>query len=130
LNIKNNAHFIGFVTTEELQNLYSSATAYIMPALNEDFGLCPAEALSCGTPVITWRDGSGPAEQVINTFNGYHAEPYNTLDMANKINLCIESRFKQTHRQDILDSAKRFSEEGQRSIFITAINNILQNQKI
>jgi len=131
LNIKDNVSFVGFVTTEELIHLYSSAEAYVFPTPQEDFGLCPAEALSCGTPVITWGDGSGPAEQVIDTVNGYHVKPYDIEDMGKKIDICIECNLKKNNQQQILNSIKIFSEEGQKHIFIKEINSIInKNQKV
>ena len=43
----------GFVSLEELVALYRNAIALVMPSHEEGFGLPAAEALSCGTPVIT-----------------------------------------------------------------------------
>ena len=129
LNIKNKVKFIGFVTTQELIHLYSSAEAYVIPTPEEDFGLTTAEALSCGSPLIVWHDGGGSCEQCIDGINGYKAEPYDTLDMANKIDLCIESKFKVNHQKEILESAKKFSEETQKDIFINAIESIIINSK-
>lgn len=43
----------GFVSDSELVALYRNATALVMPSLEEGFGLPAAEAMACGTPVIT-----------------------------------------------------------------------------
>ena len=43
----------GFVDTETLVSLYRSAIALVMPSLEEGFGLPAAEAMACGTAVIT-----------------------------------------------------------------------------
>ena len=43
----------GFVSTEELLRLYRSAIALVMPSREEGFGLPAAEAMACGTAVIT-----------------------------------------------------------------------------
>jgi glycosyltransferase involved in cell wall biosynthesis len=43
----------GFVSTEELVSLYRSAIALVMPSHEEGFGLPAAEAMACGTAVIT-----------------------------------------------------------------------------
>ena len=51
---------LGFVTDDELANLYSGATALLYPSLYEGFGLPPLEAMSCGTPVITSNVSSLP----------------------------------------------------------------------
>jgi glycosyltransferase involved in cell wall biosynthesis len=43
----------GFVTRDELASLYRGAVALVMPSLEEGFGLPAAEAMACGTAVIT-----------------------------------------------------------------------------
>jgi glycosyltransferase involved in cell wall biosynthesis len=43
----------GFVPTSELVSLYQHAIALVMPSIEEGFGLPAAEAMACGTPVIT-----------------------------------------------------------------------------
>lgn len=48
--------FTGFVTDNELVELYRGARALIVPS-EEDFGMVAAEALSCGTPVIALEYG-------------------------------------------------------------------------
>lgn len=61
----------GFVTTEELVQLYRSAIALVMPSLEEGFGLPAAEAMACGTAVITSR---APALVEITGGAALHAE--------------------------------------------------------
>ncbi len=48
----------GFIPTEDLIKFYNSATFFIMPSLYEGFGLPILEAMSCGCPVITSKEGS------------------------------------------------------------------------
>jgi glycosyltransferase involved in cell wall biosynthesis len=43
----------GFVPDDELVTLYRTALALVMPSREEGFGLPAAEAMACGTPVIT-----------------------------------------------------------------------------
>lgn len=53
-----NARLVGRVPREELRSYYASARALVFPsACAETFGLAAAEALSCGTPVISSRCG-------------------------------------------------------------------------
>lgn len=51
---------LGFVSTEDLVGLYNLATVFVMPSLYEGFGLPILEAMICGCPVVTTREGSLP----------------------------------------------------------------------
>ncbi len=57
---KKNIFRIGFVSDEDLVNLYNIAQVFIMPSMYEGFGLPVLEAMVCGCPVITSREGSIP----------------------------------------------------------------------
>lgn len=48
-------HFTGVITDEELAALYRGATVVAQPSLYEGFGLPIAEAMACGTAVLTSR---------------------------------------------------------------------------
>jgi glycosyltransferase involved in cell wall biosynthesis len=50
--------FLGYVPREILIALYNLAEALVFPSLYEGFGLPVVEAMACGTPVITSRNGS------------------------------------------------------------------------
>lgn len=51
---------IGFVDDSELPALYSAAGVFVYPSLYEGFGFPVAEAMSCGTPVVTSNVSSLP----------------------------------------------------------------------
>ena len=57
---KKNITRVGFVDDEDLVSLYNIAKVFIMPSLYEGFGLPILEAMSCGCPVVTSREGSLP----------------------------------------------------------------------
>lgn len=56
--VKNNIIYMGFVSDEEMVNLYRYAVALVSPSLYEGFGLPFVEAMSCDCPVIGSRVGS------------------------------------------------------------------------
>lgn len=50
----------GFVPTKDLVAIYNLATVFAMPSIYEGFGLPVLEAMACGCPVITTKEGSLP----------------------------------------------------------------------
>jgi glycosyltransferase involved in cell wall biosynthesis len=52
--------FTGFVTDEELRQLYNLADLFIFPSIHEGFGLPALEAMQCNTPVIVSATSSLP----------------------------------------------------------------------
>ncbi|MEK7450492.1 MAG: glycosyltransferase family 1 protein [Patescibacteria group bacterium] len=51
---------LGFISTGDLVMIYNLATVFAMPSLYEGFGLPILEAMSCGCPVVTTKEGSIP----------------------------------------------------------------------
>jgi glycosyltransferase involved in cell wall biosynthesis len=52
--------FLDFVADADLPALYNLASVFVYPSLYEGFGLPVAEALACGTPVVTTHAASLP----------------------------------------------------------------------
>ncbi len=73
--INHNICYLGEVTEEQKISLYQNAKALIFPTgvhgnWIEAFGLVAIEAMSCGTPVITWNNGAMP-EVVVHNHTGF-----------------------------------------------------------
>lgn len=50
----------GFVSREELRDLYRRCALFVYPSHYEGFGLPPLEAMACGAPVLTTTGGAIP----------------------------------------------------------------------
>lgn len=57
---KNDIVFTDFISTEQLNNILSSACALLYPSIYEGFGIPIVEAFACGVPVITSNTSSMP----------------------------------------------------------------------
>ena len=53
-------HWLGYVPESYLPGLYAGAEVFVMPSLEEGFGLTILEAMACGTAVIASRAGALP----------------------------------------------------------------------
>ncbi|MGH9327673.1 MAG: glycosyltransferase family 4 protein [Terriglobia bacterium] len=60
LSLKDKVVFTGHVSDDELHALYAGATAFVLPSLNEGFGLPVLEAMAYGLPVIVSNTSSLP----------------------------------------------------------------------
>ncbi len=78
---------LGFVTDEQLADLYSGTTALLYPSVYEGFGLPPLEAMACGSPVITSNVSSLP--EVAGTAAVTH-DPMDTDALRDAMNRFID----------------------------------------
>lgn len=103
---KSNIEILGSKESEEFVQLLQKAKALVFAA-DEDFGILPVEAQSCGTPVIAFKKG-GVIETVIENETGVFFEKQTTFDIINAVN-----KFeKQTFNPKIIrKNAERFSKE-------------------
>ena len=60
LGLEEHVRFPGYIPADDLASWYSAATTFIYPSRYEGFGLPVAEAMACGTPVITSSVSSLP----------------------------------------------------------------------
>lgn len=66
---RSDIQFVESPSDEELIRLYQGCLAVVFPAMNEDWGLVPLEAMACGKPVLATARG-GPLETVVDGESG------------------------------------------------------------
>jgi glycosyltransferase involved in cell wall biosynthesis len=127
LRLQNRIKILGRISEEKLIKLYNEAKIFVLTAPNEDFGIVPIEAMSCGTPVVAWNDGAGPTETIIENTNGFLAKPYNIDDLTDKIKKALKTDW---NRNKIRKTTEKFSETNQSKIFNNEIKNIIKNYNL
>ena len=74
---------------EEMPFVYNGSDIFVLASRRESFGLCYAEAMSCGLPVIGTTVGAIP-EVIRDARNGYLVEPDHPVELARRIGVLIE----------------------------------------
>lgn len=72
-----------------MRALYSAADVMVVPSLQENLSNAIMESLACGTPVVGFAIG-GNADLIDHQQTGYHANPFDTEDLANGINWVLQ----------------------------------------
>lgn len=99
----------GYIHDEkEMIKMYNLATVNVVPSLQESFCYSSAEALACGTPVVSFPVG-GLKDQVVHRKNGYLAKYKDSHDLAEGIRYCIDNYSDLS--SEASKSAERFSYE-------------------
>jgi glycosyltransferase involved in cell wall biosynthesis len=75
LGVADRVELLGFVSAEELVDLYAGCRAAYYAPLNEDYGYVTVEAHLSRKPVVTTTDAGGPLEFVTDGESGLVAEP-------------------------------------------------------
>lgn len=98
---------LGFVPNDDLVAIYNAATVFAMPSLYEGFGLPILEAMACGCPVITSREGSLPE---VAREAALYVEAYNQDSISDGIKkIFFNKSFQQELNKKGLERVKNFS---------------------
>jgi len=62
--------YLGYIPQEKLHQFYSNSSVFVLPSLQEGFGMVLGEAMSCGLPVITTTN-TGGNEIIRNGIDGF-----------------------------------------------------------
>jgi len=107
--IEQDQNFIrpGFVTDEDLVKIYNLARVLVMPSVYEGFGLPVLEAMSCGCPVVTTREGSLPE---VGGNAVYYVDAHDSQNIADGIlALASDEKLRDEFSKRGLVQAKKFT---------------------
>lgn len=89
LKHKDRFDFLGYVSSEELENTYRHCEIFFYPTLNEGFGNVPMEAMKYGKTCVVSAVCSLP-EVYENSV--YYCNPYDIMEMQNRILQALEHK--------------------------------------
>lgn len=108
LDLEQMVHFVGMISSEEVYKYYRLGDVFVSASRSETQGLTYIEALSCGLPLLCWKDPC-LEEILISGENGFYYE--NEQEFAKKLDIIFE------HKNEMQKCAFVCSEKFSREIF-------------
>ena len=90
LDLLNEVQYLGKKFGDEKHNFFLSGDIFVLPTLNETFGIVNIEAMQYSLPIISTNEGGIP-DVIENEVTGFIIEKNNTIELANKLILLIEN---------------------------------------
>jgi len=75
LGVADRVEFLGFVSDDDIIDLYANAFAVYFAPVDEDYGYITLESFYSHKPTLTCHDSGGPLEFVRHMENGYICDP-------------------------------------------------------
>ncbi|MFH0880714.1 MAG: glycosyltransferase [Lentisphaerota bacterium] len=113
-----NIRFTGRIPDEAIRDLYRRCRLLVFPG-EEDFGIVPVEAQSCGKPVVAYRSG-GALETIVDGKTGVFFNRQTEESLLESVEACAGQAWNPSL---LRENALRFSEKS----FIDGMANVIHN---
>ncbi len=117
--------YLGFISNKDLAKVYNLSTCFVYPSFYEGFGLPIAEAMACGSAVISSNSSSLPevgGEAVI------YCNPHSVEDIKEKIEkVLLDKNLRDKIREKGLKQAKKFSWEKSTKEHLEVFKEVIKN---
>lgn len=123
-NLENKLHYLGYVSTTELQCLYKNCLSFVFPSSYEGFGLPILEAMACGAPIIM---SDIPVFREISYSDSLFFKTNDTKKLVELMGLLIHnSEIREKHIRKGKEHVKKFTWKNTSSKTINLYENILK----
>ncbi len=109
---------LGFVSDDDLVDIYNLASVYCQPSLAEGFGLPVLEAMACGTQMAV---SNIPSLSEIAGDMAEYFDPKNVSDMSKALQKSVDNKF------DVVSQANKFTWEKTATKTLLVYSDILQS---
>jgi glycosyltransferase involved in cell wall biosynthesis len=77
---------VGNIAQSKLRYYYSQSSIFVLPSIQDGFGMVITQAMACGLPIIVSENTGGPDILEIENGCGFTVKPGDIIDLKNKIN--------------------------------------------
>lgn len=92
--IAKNTHFLGFVSDENLPEIYRDSNTFVLPSVGEGLPFTLLEAAASGLPLVATEDATGRSPIIRHGVNGFVIKPYDVKDLIQRIRLSLKYQDK------------------------------------
>jgi glycosyltransferase involved in cell wall biosynthesis len=85
LSTRDDVHFFGYKQVSQLPGIYALAECFVLPSLQEEWGLVVNEAMACGLPVLVSRTAGCARDLVEDGRNGFLFDPMDAETLAERL---------------------------------------------
>lgn len=89
--LQKNIILFGPTTQATLKQLYYQSSVFVLPSIEDGFGMVMSEAMACGLPIIC-STNTGAPDVIDHGIHGFLVPPQNSLALAEKITWCYEHK--------------------------------------
>jgi glycosyltransferase involved in cell wall biosynthesis len=102
-NLQNFVKLVGSRQHDEIPIWMNACDVFVLPSLQESFGIVQVEAMGCGKPVVSTYNG-GSEEIIISEDYGFLVEVQNSIELSRKIISALDKDWD-------YDAIRRFAEK-------------------
>ncbi len=123
LNLKNRISFLGKLSSDELDKVYSESGIFVITSRSEGFPNALCEAMALGLPAVAFDFIAGPRDIIKNGSDGIIVDNNNIQAMANAIDDLIQNKSK---RELMSNKAKLINQKFNEKKIISELINFIQ----
>lgn len=90
LDMKKNINFFGSCSRDDLKKLYHESNVFVLPSVEDGFGMVIGEAMACGLPVICSKN-TGANDIIQDNKHGFLVPAQDSEALAEKILWCYQN---------------------------------------
>jgi glycosyltransferase involved in cell wall biosynthesis len=123
--IEQNVTLTGFVEPRDVSTYYNEGDIFVLPSLEDTFGVVATEAMASGLTVICSKY-AGFSSHMTHGTNGYVVDPTDHDELANHMILLLESpELRKTMNKNAQDILYQFEPSYVAQQFVKAIENMI-----
>ncbi|RXG33523.1 glycosyltransferase family 4 protein [Methanohalophilus sp. WG1-DM] len=88
----NKVYFVGFVQKQNLPKYYALADIFVLPSVEEVWGLVINEAMACSLPIVTTKRVGAAIDLVEDGINGFVVNEKNAVELEDALNKILSDQ--------------------------------------